>query len=242
MTQTITSKPSPNFDDRAANIALQYIVLHYTGMKDAASAITRMQDPTAKVSAHYVVMENGDIVQMVDEDKRAWHAGVGAWRGVTDINSASIGIELINKGHQGGGYHPYPQAQIAALTVLLRDIIARNNLDPVLSLIGHSDIAPTRKEDPGELFPWQQLASVGSGLWPEPNATDDVYADDAEVQQLLRRIGYDCPDHGAYDVPTRAALLAFQRRFEPNNLTGTPERTTIARLRAVVRQLDRLQA
>jgi N-acetylmuramoyl-L-alanine amidase len=225
---------SPNFDDRNPAIKLQYIVLHYTGMKSGAEALERLCDPKARVSAHYVIEEDGRVFKLVDESKRAWHAGKGSWRGITDINSASFGIELVNPGHQFG-YRPFPATQIAALKEILRDLVQRYNLSPTHCLLAHADIAPDRKEDPGELFPWQELAKEGFGLWPEPQESDYGHADDIEVQTLLGKIGYDCPRTGAYDRETRAVLIAFQRHFEPSNFTGTPERETIARLRALAR-------
>lgn len=227
---------SPNFDTRDPATHLQFIVLHYTDMASGADALKRLCDPAAKVSAHYMVEEDGRIFRLVDESKRAWHAGQSFWRGVTDINSASIGIELVNPGHRNG-YRAFPVAQIAALKTLLREICARHGLSLTLAPLGHSDVAPLRKEDPGELFPWQALAQEGIGVWPEPRAEDYGHADDNEVQNLLRDIGYDCPATGSYDRPTRAALLAFQRRYHPDNLTGTPEPETVARLRAVRRQM-----
>ncbi|HEU0118712.1 MAG TPA: N-acetylmuramoyl-L-alanine amidase [Alphaproteobacteria bacterium] len=231
---TLTQTSSPNFDARDQAVKLTYIVLHYTGMKTGKEALERLIDPAAKVSAHYVVEEDGRIFQLVDEKNRAWHAGRGSWKDVTDINSASIGIELVNPGHQHG-YRAFPSAQITVLKELLRDIIARNNFDARTCLLGHSDIAPERKEDPGELFPWQELAKDGLGVWPQPNESDYADADDGEVQKLLRQIGYACPTTGAYDRETRAALIAFQRRYEPETLTGTPERETVGRMRALCR-------
>lgn len=228
------SRPSPNFDTRDAAVALQFIVLHYTGMKTGSEALTQLCDPAAKVSAHYMIEEDGRIFRLVEEQQRAWHAGKSFWRGITDINSASIGIELVNPGHQYG-YRVFPQAQIDALKELMHDIIRRNKLAPATCVLAHADVAPGRKEDPGELFPWKELAQNGIGLWPELNAADYGFADDAEVQDLLRAIGYDCPASGSYDPPTRAALLAFQRHYHPENLTGTPERETVARLRALGR-------
>jgi len=216
--------PSPNFDARAAGIALKYIVLHYTGMKDAASALARMCDPAAKVSAHYMIDENGSIIQLVDEKNRAWHAGKSFWCGITDTNSASIGIELVNPGHEFG-YRAFPDAQISALKKILRDIIARHGLNLKKCLLAHSDIAPTRKQDPGELFPWQILAQEGLGIWP--NATNNTPAHETEITGLLSNIGYDTTD-------TRQSLLAFQRRFHPENLTGIADGETIARLRSVM--------
>ncbi|MFY9287808.1 MAG: N-acetylmuramoyl-L-alanine amidase [Alphaproteobacteria bacterium] len=228
---------SPNFDERNPAIPLSYILLHYTGMPTGDEALQRLCDPKAKVSAHYLIEEDGRIFKLVDEAKRAWHAGQGFWKGITDINSASIGIELVNPGHQNG-YRKFPPAQIDALKNLLGDIIKRHNLSAKTAVLGHADIAPSRKEDPGELFPWQELAQIGIGLWPETISMDYEHADDDEVQNLLRAIGYDCPTTGAYDRPTRAALLAFQRHYDQANLTGTPEKETVGRLRALSRMLS----
>jgi N-acetylmuramoyl-L-alanine amidase len=225
---------SPNFNERDKASPLRYVVLHYTGMVTGKAALDRLIDPKSEVSAHYLVEEDGRVFQLVDEDKRAWHAGKSFWSGVRDMNSASIGIELVNPGHQFG-YRVFPVPQIAALKDLLCDIIKRHNLRAVDALLAHSDIAPGRKEDPGELFPWQELAKDGFGLWPQPEAIDYAPTRDDEVQNLLRIIGYDCPASGDYDRSTREALLAFQRHYEPNNLTGTPEKETVARLRALIR-------
>jgi N-acetylmuramoyl-L-alanine amidase len=230
----IIRRPSPNFDNRDANVPLQFIVLHYTGMKSGAEALARLCDAAAKVSAHYVIEEDGRIFQLVEEDKRAWHAGKSFWRGVTDINSASVGIELVNPGHQFG-YRAFPGTQIDALEKLAQEIIERHKMDAANALLGHADIAPGRKEDPGELFPWSTLAANGLGLWPQPEESDYDFAADAEVQDLLCGIGYDCPTSGTYDQSTRAALIAFQRRYHPENLTGTPERETVARMHALKR-------
>lgn len=228
---------SPNFDERASSIPLQYIVLHYTGMKTGAEALQRLCDSKSKVSAHYVIEEDGRIFKLVDEDKRAWHAGLSSWHCITDMNSASIGIELVNPGHQFG-YRAFPDIQIASLKKLLQDIINRHSLNPQFCLVAHADIAPERKEDPGELFPWEDLATSGLGLWPKPEPHDYRHAEDSEVQTMLRALGYNCPTTGSYDRETRPSLLAFQRHFESNNLTGTPERETIARLRALVRKVS----
>ena len=223
---------SPNSNDRDPAIPLRYIVLHYTGMKTGAAALQRLCDPAAEVSAHYLVHETGTVVQLVDETKRAWHAGQSWWRGITDMNSASIGIELVNPGHQHG-YRPFPAVQIDSLITLLRDIIQRHNMNARTCLLAHSDIAPERKEDPGELFPWQKLAEQGLGLWPDNAPHDITEISDLVVQERLRSIGYNCSTSGDYDRQTRACLLAFQRRFHPENLTGTPEAETLRRLVAV---------
>jgi N-acetylmuramoyl-L-alanine amidase len=207
--------------------------VHYTGMPTALDALTRMMDAKAEVSAHYMIDEDGKISQLVDEEKRAWHAGRSSWHGITDMNSASIGIELVNPGHEFG-YRSFPDAQIKALIALSQDIITRHKLDPKTALVGHSDIAIRRKQDPGEMFPWQALAAAGLGLWPAPTDDDYKVVDDLTVQMMLRKLGYDCPEHGDYDRNMREALLAFQRHYEQNNMTGTPERETIARLKAMV--------
>ena len=234
MSLTIAQLPSPNFNQRDPQVPLQFIVLHYTGMKNAVEALARLCDAQAEVSAHYVIEEQGKMTQLVPEAQRAWHAGKSKWGIVTDLNSASIGIELVNPGHMHG-YRAFPAAQIAALKSLLRDIIQRHNL-PKNAVLAHADIAPGRKEDPGEWFPWRELAAENIGLWPEVRAEDRAPASDGEVQAMLVRLGYDCPQTGDYDRATRAALLAFQRHYHQENLTGTPELETVARLRAVVRQ------
>jgi N-acetylmuramoyl-L-alanine amidase len=228
------NRSSPNFDARDPSVPLQFIVLHYTGMKTGGEALWHLCNPPSKVSAHYVIEEDGRIFQLVEEKNRAWHAGKSFWRGITDINSASIGIELVNPGHPFG-YRAFPEVQIGALRELMLDIIRRNVLLPAKAPLAHADVAPGRKEDPGELFPWRDFANAGIGLWPVPQESDYGFADDADVQKLLREIGYDCPASGSYDQPTRAALLAFQRHYHPENLTGTPERETVARLRALAR-------
>jgi N-acetylmuramoyl-L-alanine amidase len=223
------SLSSPNFNMRAAGIKLEYIVLHYTGMQDAASALTRMCDPEAQVSAHYMVDEGGSVTQLVPESSRAWHAGKSFWRGITDINSASIGIELVNPGHEFG-YRAFPDTQIAALTELLTSIIARHNMNPKTCLLAHSDIAPTRKQDPGEFFPWRDLAQQGLGLWPVPK--DFTLASEMEVDGWLQGIGYDT-------TYLHEAVVAFQRRYYPENMIGNADQETVARLRDISGRLAR---
>jgi len=202
--------PSPNFDERRLPVSM--LVLHYTGMADAASAITRLADPVAKVSCHYLVAEDGQIVRMVAEDKRAWHAGLSFWRGVTDVNSASVGIEIVNPGHELG-YRPFPDAQMRALLPLVAEIVRRHDIARA-NVVGHSDIAPARKRDPGELFEWDRLARIGLAL-PRPtrNLTDPHWTD-AGFLLALERFGYDVRDG-------LAATVAFQRRFRPELVDGT---------------------
>ena len=161
----IIQLPSPNFDERER--AIDMIVLHYTGMKTAQEALHRLRDPEAKVSAHYVIDEDGTIYQLVDEAKRAWHAGVSHWRGVDNVNHNSIGIEIVNPGHEWG-YREFTQAQYAALIPLCQQIKARYNI-PDENIVGHEDVAPNRKQDPGELFDWKLLADNGLGIWPHKN-------------------------------------------------------------------------
>ena len=206
---TIIETPSPNFDERTLGISM--IVLHYTGMQDAQSAIDRLRDPEAKVSAHYLVAEDGTILRMVAEDKRAWHAGKSRWRGIADVNSASIGIEIVNPGHELG-YHPFPEEQIDALVPLVAEIKRRHGITRG-NVVGHSDIAPARKKDPGELFPWNRLAKVRLAL-PRPtrNLMDPMWTD-AGFLIALERFGYDVSDK-------LAAVVAFQRRFRPELLDG----------------------
>ena len=168
----ITQTPSPNFNMRKHK--LDMLVLHYTGMATGEEALERMCDPAAEVSAHYMVWEDGRITQLVDEDKRAWHAGVASWQGQQDLNSRSIGIEIVNGGHDfplpDGGLPPYPRPQIHALLDLVHDILGRHDI-PATRILGHSDIAPLRKQDPGEHFPWERLARAGISLWPEFDGT-----------------------------------------------------------------------
>ncbi len=201
--------PSPNFDDRQLPITM--IVLHYTGMQDAASAVARLRDPEAKVSAHYVVDEDGAILRLVDEDKRAWHAGRSHWRGITDVNSASIGIEIVNPGHEFG-YRDFPDAQIAAVIRLVHLIKDRYDITRG-NIVGHSDVAPARKQDPGELFPWGKLARLRLAL-PRPtrNLMDPGWSEGGFLL-ALERFGYDVSD------PV-AAIRAFQRRFRPEMIDG----------------------
>jgi N-acetylmuramoyl-L-alanine amidase len=209
MTEIIDA-PSPNFDEREAPISM--LVLHYTGMKDAASAIAWLRNPVAKVSCHYLVSEDGQVLRMVDEQKRAWHAGRSYWRGVQDINSASIGIEIVNPGHEFG-YTPFPEQQIDALIPLVSDIIARRGITRG-NVVGHSDIAPARKQDPGELFPWHRLAKLRLALpRPTKNLMDPNWTDGGFLL-ALERFGYDVRN-------PMAAIVAFQRRFRPELVDGT---------------------
>lgn len=200
---------SPNFNERKLPISI--VVLHYTGMKSAAEALERMCDPEAEVSAHYMIDEEGIVTSLVPEGKRAWHAGRSYWRGVTDVNSASIGIELVNPGHEWG-YRPFPEAQMEALLPLLADIVRRNHI-PRGNVVGHSDIAPARKQDPGEYFDWARLGELGLAL-KIPAAKMNLFYDNPGAFYLaLERFGYDISDG-------RAAVTAFQRRWRPDLIDG----------------------
>ncbi|TDN79904.1 N-acetylmuramoyl-L-alanine amidase [Stakelama pacifica] len=201
--------PSPNFDERTLPVSM--IVLHYTGMRTGDEAIARLTDPEAKVSAHYLVAEDGTILRMVDEAKRAWHAGRSHWRGITDINSASIGIEIVNPGHEFG-YRPFPDEQVASVIRLVHQIKDRYEITRG-NVVGHSDIAPARKQDPGEFFPWGKLARLRLAL-PRPTKNlADPHWTDGGFMLALERFGYDVTD-------AQAAVVAFQRRFRPELIDG----------------------
>lgn len=202
--------PSPNFNDRKTPLSL--IVLHYTGMESGAAALARMCDPDVSVSAHYMVEEDGTICRLVAEEKRAWHAGVSSWRGERDVNSASIGIEIVNGGHDFG-LPDFPDVQIDAVTELVRDIMGRHGIAP-RDVIGHSDVAPGRKTDPGEKFPWPQLAGAGAAL-----ALPDRRAG-GEPEVLLERIGY------GLEPGLEAVVEAFQRRWRPGRVDGALDAET----------------
>jgi N-acetylmuramoyl-L-alanine amidase len=205
--------PSPNHDDRG-DAAIDMLVLHYTGMTTAQAALVRLCDPASKVSAHYTVDEDGTIYMHVPEARRAWHAGVSFWAGETDINSRSIGIELVNPGHDYG-YRDFAPAQIEALITLCHGILLRHPI-PSARVLGHSDVAPARKEDPGERFPWERLARAGIGLWPLPR--DANLESDTSESGALGRFGYDL---GAGE---EKIVTAFQRHFRPGKLDGVWDR------------------
>lgn len=204
------------------------VILHYTGMASAAAAIARLRDPAAKVSAHYVIDEDGVVVSLVPEARRAWHAGIAGWRDLRDINSHSIGIELVNPGHDWG-YRPFPSAQIAALIALGAELRDRHVLPPE-AVIGHSDVAPARKTDPGELFPWAELADHGLGIWPR--AVTSAAIDPATAIDRLAAIGYrlDLP----HTVPAQI-IAAFQRHWRQQRVDGILDAETMASIDAVAR-------
>jgi N-acetylmuramoyl-L-alanine amidase len=206
---TMIWTPSPNFGERTLPISI--LVLHYTGMKTGASAIDWLANPESKVSAHYVVDEDGQVVHMVREEQRAQHAGLSHWRGITDVNSASIGIEIVNPGHEWG-YRPFPEEQMDSVTQLVAEITRTFSIEP-RNVVGHSDVAPARKEDPGELFDWERLARLGLAVPRPTEKLVDPGWPDAAFLLALERYGYGIAD-------ARAAVVAFQRRFRPNNLDG----------------------
>jgi N-acetylmuramoyl-L-alanine amidase len=219
----LIERASPNFDPRPVDVALDMLVLHYTGMPSADAALARLGDPASRVSAHYVIDEDGAVYRMVPEGARAWHAGAAYWRGSTDINARSIGIELVNPGHEYG-YRPFTEAQMAALEILASGILERHGISP-RNVVGHADVAPARKKDPGELFDWARLARAGIGLWPEAPATEVEPADPMDA--MLARYGYETTD-------AKRAIEAFQRHFRPARVNGRADGETIGRLAGVL--------
>lgn len=226
-------RPSPNFDSRPGDTPVDMLVLHYTGMQSRDAALERMGDPTAKVSAHYCVDEDGTVYRLVAETARAWHAGVAHWRGHTDVNGRSVGVEIVNPGHEFG-YRPFPPAQMEAVAVLCTEILARWPIPP-RNVVGHADVAPERKEDPGELFDWPMLAARGIGLYPETGAATGSSKDDiAALQKNLRRYGYGIDVTGQADSRTAAVVTAFQRHFRPVRIDGVADGETRAILAALL--------
>lgn len=240
----IEAAPSPNFNQRKTPVDM--LVLHYTGMETGQAALDRMSNAEAQVSAHYMLWEDGRVVQLVGEDKRAWHAGVSGWQGGEDLNSRSIGIEIVNGGHDwplpDGSLPAYPEAQIEALITLCHGILSRWDI-PQTNIVGHSDIAPLRKDDPGEHFPWKTLSEAGIGLYPEtkPGEIETplqtralVKGDEGEavtaVQRMLGQVGYILPETTTYDDATQATIRAFQRRWVQESVTGTVDLATLRTL------------
>jgi len=210
---------SPNFNERLTPI--DTLIIHYTDMTSAKGALAWLTNPLSQVSAHYLIDEQGHIYQMVEEDKRAWHAGESYWQGRTDINSCSIGIELSNSGHSHG-YQPFPINQIRSLLKLSQKIITRWNI-PSSRILGHSDIAPQRKQDPGHLFPWKNLAQKGLGVWPKKIRKQKAI----DVVASLSQIGYET-------TSPSCALLAFQRHFQPHKVDGIADKETLSLLQGLL--------
>ena len=222
---TVRDAPSPNHDERPAGGPVDTLILHYTGMRTAEEAIGRLRDPASRVSAHYVVEEDGAVWRLVPEERRAWHAGVSHWRGREALNGRSIGVEIVNPGHEWG-YRPFPALQMAAVCDLCLEIAARHAIAP-RDVVGHSDVSPDRKQDPGELFDWEGLAANGVGLWPRAAGPAPPVVEAAGAKALLGAIGYRT------DLPLPVLLSAFQRRWRPERVDGAADAATLARLVAV---------
>jgi len=218
----IRAASSPNHDARPEAMPIDTLVLHYTGMRSAGEAIERLRDPASRVSAHYVVEEDGAIWQLVAEERRAWHAGVSYWRGREALNGRSIGIEIVNPGHEWG-YRSFPALQMASVCELCLGILSRHPI-AARDVVGHSDIAPDRKQDPGELFDWEGLAAQGVGLWPSAEEEVQVPSDRAG---LLTAIGY------CAELPFTTRLTAFQRHWRPERVDGEADAETLSRLATV---------
>jgi N-acetylmuramoyl-L-alanine amidase len=230
----VLERPSPNFNERKNGAPIDMLVLHYTGMKTGEKALERLCDASAEVSAHYLIDERGGVTRLVEEKKRAWHAGVASWRGNTDINCRSIGIELVNPGHEFG-YREFTDIQMSSLEILALDILRRYPI-PARNVVGHSDIAPQRKKDPGELLDWASLARSGIGLYPPrckprvPHATT--------VREQLNRIGYEIETSGVIDNEARKVIKAFQRHFRPQRVDGLLDSETAGRIATVAQMME----
>lgn len=240
----ITSRPSPNRDERTSGVDM--LVLHYTGMTSAEAALERMCDPEAKVSAHYMIDEDGSVVQMVDEKERAWHAGVSFWKGQTDINSRSVGIEIVNPGHEFG-YTSFPPEQMEAVLRIAAKVVEYHGIKPS-RVLGHSDVAPQRKQDPGEKFDWSLLAEHGIGLWPFEKPALGLsegpflaFGDEGEpvaaIQKLLHEYGYEIEINGEMDQQTVNVVAAFQRHFRPVRVDARIDTETAERIVALTEAL-----
>src|SRR6516162_6296752 len=235
--------PSPNFGERENGRQPDMIILHYTGMPDVEGAIARLCTAGTEVSAHYIVLEDGRIVQCVADAKRAWHAGVASWAGEEDINSCSIGVEIVNRGHDWG-YPDFPLRQIAAVIALCRGIMLRRHV-PSHRVLAHSDVAPHRKKDPGEKFPWHSLANSGVGHWvtPAPIVRGDglklgIISDSVgDLQKALARYGYGIAISGKFDAATAEVVTAFQRHFRPARVDGVADHSTLVTLQSLLASL-----
>jgi len=230
--------PSPNHDERQAPIDM--LLLHYTGMETPGAALDRLCSAAARVSSHYFIDEAGGIIQLLPEARRAWHAGISSWFGATDINSCSIGLEIVNPGHDFG-YPDFPDVQIAAVTALCKDIVKRRNI-PAARVLAHSDVAPARKQDPGEKFPWAKLAGAGVGLWVDPTEVipgpeldpGDKGGAITMLQQFLKDFGYGIEVTGIYDETTTQVVTAFQRHFRPARVDGIADHSTLETLKRLL--------
>ena len=237
--------PSPNIEPRFNNLLPQLIILHYTGLETFERSLEILSRPDCKVSCHYVVDVDGHVVQMVSEQMRAWHAGVSCWKGETDINSVSIGIEIQNPGHSLG-YTDFPSEQMNVVTALCQDIMMRHSIKPQ-NVLAHSDVAPSRKIDPGEKFDWQGLALKGIGVWVPPVLVDTAHVEMAanfseeknieEIRRLLSLVGYCVQISGPLDQELGFVLRAFQLHFRQNLINSRPDLSTLLTLRKLVKAL-----
>jgi N-acetylmuramoyl-L-alanine amidase len=240
--RAVRERPSPNHDARPPGEAIDVLVLHYTGMTSAQAALDRLCDPASRVSSHYVVEEDGAIWRLVAEERRAFHAGVSCWRGREALNGCSIGVEIVNPGHEHG-YRDFPAMQMAAVRALCLEVLRRHPIPP-RNVVAHSDIAPDRKQDPGELFDWRGLAENGVGLWPSGVADPGVGETPTDADALLpvrgdlRAIGYGVAAAGGMDAALATVLRAFQRHWRPEAVTGAADAGTAARIRAVAQACD----
>ncbi len=238
---------SPNFGERVDGISPDLLLLHYTNMASAEAAIEWLCNPESQVSCHYLVAEDGNITQMVDEEHRAWHAGAACWKGARDINSCSIGIELANVGPDFG-YPDFPEIQMLAVETLCHDILSRHNIPPE-RVLAHSDIAPSRKIDPGEKFDWQRLYKAGIGLWVEPEPIDEgegLHEGETNkhilnLQNALATYGYDINVTGTYDEQTQNVVTAFQRHFRQARVDGIADFSTLKTLHDLLHAFEDLQ-
>ncbi|HST94355.1 MAG TPA: N-acetylmuramoyl-L-alanine amidase [Microvirga sp.] len=232
--------PSPNHGERKEGRHPSMLVLHYTGMPDEGEALQWLCNPMSQVSAHYFVFGDGRVLQMVPEARRAWHAGVSSWDGETDINSRSIGIEIANPGHPGG-LPPFPDGQIDSVVALTRDILTRWRI-PAVRVLAHSDVAPGRKLDPGEAFPWERLHRAGVGHWVAPApirdgrffSRGDQGMPIEALQAMLAMYGYGVRINGVFDEDTEKVVAAFQRHFRPERVDGVADASTITTLRNLI--------
>ncbi|HET7716441.1 MAG TPA: N-acetylmuramoyl-L-alanine amidase [Bauldia sp.] len=234
---------SPNHDARDPAKPVDILLLHYTGMVSGEGAVRWLCEPASKVSSHYVVFEDGRVVQLVDETRRAWHAGKSFWAGETDINTRSVGIEIVNPGHEYG-YSPFPDAQIDAVIALCHGILGRHAIPPQ-RVLAHSDVAPLRKQDPGELFPWRRLFEAGVGHWVPPAPIGagpvlrpgDAGEDVNRLRQLFRHYGYGVGEDAGFGAELAAVVRAFQRHFRQERVDGFADISTIATLERLIAAL-----
>jgi N-acetylmuramoyl-L-alanine amidase len=236
---------SPNHGERVGVDRPDMLILHYTGMTDPQAALDLLCNPASRLSAHYLVHEDGRIIQLVPEARRAWHAGISSWEGKTDLNSHSIGIEIVNPGHSYG-YPDFPEPQIAAVIALCRDILARHPAILPHHVLAHSDVAPSRKNDPGEKFPWARLHAAGIGHWVKPVDLGKAHGPTAgdrgpqveQIKEALSAYGYEVGGSREFDEPMQQAIVAFQRHFRPARVDGIADHSTVETLRQLVGARD----